>query len=142
MTLLISRLVIDFGLVVLIWMTQLIVYPAFVQFEAAALKQWHPRYNRMITVIVAPLMFAQLGLVGLELFQSPTVFTWASLVLVGLAWVLTFLQAVPLHRKIANGVNIRTSAERLVRLNWSRTVVWTAIFLVSLIQFLFRSNYS
>ncbi|MDA9938387.1 hypothetical protein OAA90_03220 [Salibacteraceae bacterium] len=134
--LLIFRLIVDFGLLVLIWMTQLIVYPAFVQLDEETLQRWHPRYNQMITAIVAPLMFAQLGLVSWELLQNPSFYAWASMLLVLAAWGLTFLQAVPLHGKIAKGKGIRSIAEKLVRVNWPRTAVWTVIFLLSLLHWL------
>jgi len=136
MMLLTFRLIVDFGLLVLIWMTQLIVYPAFVQIDEATLQRWHASYNQMITLIVAPLMFAQLGLVCWELLQNPSVYTWASILLVVAAWGLTFLQAVPLHSKIAQGIEVRLQSEKIVRINWRRTIVWTILFLVSLFQLL------
>jgi len=75
-----------------------------------------------------------LGLVSWELLQNPSFYAWASMLLVLAAWGLTFLQAVPLHDKIAKGKGIRSIAEKLVRVNWPRTAVWTVIFLLSLLH--------
>lgn len=126
------RLIVDFGLVILIWMTQLIVYPAFLQMTEEKLHQWHKTYNNMITVLVAPLMFAQLGLVLWQLVQEASIYTLASTLFVVAAWALTFLQAVPLHRKIAEGNAIHSSARKLVQVNWLRTLVWSLVFVISL----------
>ena len=136
MLLLSLRLMVDFGLVVLIWMTQLIVYPSFSQFEEERLKGWHGRYNQMITLIVAPLMFAQLGIAIWQLWLSPEFYPISSLILVLIAWLLTFLQAVPLHGKIATGESVMLAAAKLVKVNWWRTLVWTVIFLLSLNELL------
>ncbi|MEQ8908722.1 MAG: hypothetical protein RIC95_05990 [Vicingaceae bacterium] len=128
------RLLVDFGLLILIWMIQLIVYPSFVQFDEDKLRAWHPTYNRMITLIVAPLMFAQLGLVLWQIGQVQDFYTWSSAILVLVAWVLTFFQAVPLHHKISAGKEVRESARKLVKANIWRSIVWTAAFLFSLFK--------
>ncbi|CCH52135.1 hypothetical protein BN8_01109 [Fibrisoma limi BUZ 3] len=129
-----ARLVVDFGLVVLIWLVQLIIYPSFRYMSPEQLAVWHPKYTNLITVIVGPLMLAQVGLVGWELF---TRFSWLALisaVLVGLTWVLTVFQAIPLHNQIAAGINLSDTIERLISANWLRTVIWTVIFLLGLVR--------
>ena len=88
--------IVDFGLVVLIWMTQLVVYPSFTYFSENDLINWHSRYTTAISLIVMPLMLAQVAIHGFALFQN---FTWLGFfvaVLIGLVWVNTFFFAVPL----------------------------------------------
>jgi hypothetical protein len=136
MTVLVLRLLVDFGLVILIWLTQLIIYPAFVQMDAKQLQSWHPTYNRMITIIVAPLMFAQLVAVIWQIVQEASLLPIASLLLVIAAWVITFLQAVPKHQNITEGLTVSQSAMQLVNINWRRTAVWSLVFLLSLYEML------
>ena len=56
----ITRLLLDFGLCILIWMVQLIVYPSFLFFSDNNLFTWHKTYTKAIALIVMPLMLGQL----------------------------------------------------------------------------------
>ena len=57
----IIRLLVDFGLLVLIWIIQLIIYPSFLFYRAKELITWHKMYTKAIALIVIPLMLGQLG---------------------------------------------------------------------------------
>lgn len=122
------RIAVDFGLVVLIWLVQLIIYPGFRYYSPAELALWHPKYSNLITVVVGPLMVAQVGLVGWLLLNRFSGFTLTSAVLVGLMWASTAFQAVPIHNAIAAGDATPETLANLVRVNWVRTVGWTLIF--------------
>ena len=122
-----ARIAVDFGLVVLIWLVQLIIYPGFRYYSPAELAVWHPKYSNLITLVVGPLMLAQVGLVGWDVLNR---FSWlaiASAVLVGLMWVSTAFQAIPIHNAIAGGDASPETLARLVSVNWVRTVGWTVI---------------
>ena len=132
----IFKLLVDFGLVILIWMTQLVVYPSFTYFPSDSLLKWHEKYTTSISVIVMPLMLAQIGVHGYLLLAT---FSWtgaAAFGLVLLAWINTFLFAVPQHNRIANQDEVVGSAKNLVRINWYRTVIWSVVFLLSLYEYL------
>lgn len=126
------RSIIDFGLVVLIWLVQLIIYPSFQYLSPAQLAAWHPRYSNLITVIVGPLMVAQVAAIGFQLYQRTSWPTLLSALLVGLMWASTAFSAVPLHNAIAAGDASAETLSRLVTVNWVRTVGWTVIFLLGL----------
>ena len=125
---------VDFGLVVLIWMTQLIVYPSFSYYSEAQLLAWHPKYTMAISVIVMPLMLLQVGLYGYDLLVDFKILTLIGAVLIGLCWVNTFFFAVPLHNKIGAGQEVLEAARSLVQVNWYRTVLWTLVFLLGLFR--------
>ena len=130
------KLLIDFGLVILIWMTQLVVYPSFMYYSEPDLIHWHTKYTTAISIIVMPLMLTQVGMHGWQLSQN---FSWLNLgvsALIALAWVNTFFFAVPLHNQIAAENNVLEAARGLVSVNWYRTVLWTTVFLISLYQYL------
>ncbi len=133
------KLLIDFGLVILIWMTQLVVYPSFTYFQASDLVSWHQKYTTAVSIIVIPLMIGQVALHAYGISQS---FNWLKLVvvvLIGLAWVNTFFFAVPLHNKIGVGEEALQSAKDLVQINWYRTVIWSVVFLLGIIDYLRNS---
>lgn len=125
--------IIDFGLVILIWMTQLIVYPGFLHYPADKLLQWHAKYTPVIMVIVGPLMLLQVLLHGFEFLREMNALRAVTLLLILVVWLHTFLVAVPLHNELTQGVDPLAAAEKLVRVNWFRTAVWTVIFLLSLL---------
>lgn len=132
----ISSLLIDFGLVILIWMTQLIVYPSFTYFQSDDLVIWHGKYTRYISIIVMPLMVGQLGFHLFGVFDQFSIERLFSLLLIAAVWINTFFFAVPLHNKIAGDIESLASAKALVRINWFRTIGWTLVFLISFVQVL------
>ncbi len=135
MTLSIIRLLVDFGLVVLIWITQLIVYPGFLHYPKSNLMAWHGTYTTMIGYIVAPLMLLQLGLylhLTLVRFSIPALL---ALIVVMATWGVTFLQFVPMHGAINTGDFDRVLLTKLVGRNWIRTVLWTLLFIFSFTRF-------
>ncbi len=129
-----SVAIVDFGLVVLIWITQLIVYPSFKHFPEEHLLAWHSKYTNRITIIVMPLMLLQVYFHGLQLYEHFSIYSATSAVLILLIWYNTFLLAIPLHRAISEGRNVNTSVEKLNRVNWFRTVAWSVTFALSLLH--------
>jgi len=130
------KLLIDFGLVILIWMTQLVVYPSFTYYAASNLIDWHTRYTTAISIIVMPLMVAQVAIHGWHLLGQ---FSWIGLVaavLIGLAWVNTFFFAVPLHNQISAQQDVMEAAKKLISINRYRTLLWSVVFLLGLWDYL------
>ena len=112
-----------------IWMVQLVTYPQFLDVPAAAFPEFHDRYTKRITFIVAPLMLLELGL---SLFAAwhfrETDLHW--LMAVGAAmtvalWLITFFVQVPQHDTLSAGFS-KPVVRALIAGNWIRTVLWTA----------------
>lgn len=119
---------IDFGLVVLIWLVQLIIYPSFRHTDPAAFQSWHSSYSMLICVFVIPLMFAQVAIIGYLLYQYASWALWVSALLVVFIWLSTFLQAVPIHNLLGQNTEVSANIERLIAVNWIRTVLWSVVF--------------
>ncbi len=128
------RPVIDFGLVVLIWMTQLIVYPGFTYYSATDLLAWHTDYTTAITLIVGPLMLAQAALHTYAFIRHRHWTNTLSACLLLLIWIHTFAFAVPLHNELATSTTPLQTATELVATNWYRTILWTLVFVVSVLS--------
>lgn len=131
MDLALFRVVVDFGLVVLILLVQLIIYPSFTQMSPANLKAWHPVYTKRITFVVLPLMLSQALTVILQVLKAFTYLHLTSLLLVIALWLLTFLQAVPLHTKIDHSNDPLRAANKLVKTNRIRGFLWLILFVFS-----------
>lgn len=129
----ILRILFDVGLLVLIWMVQLVVYPSFVYYSNEQLITWHSHYVKRISFIVIPLMFGQTIISGYQLYEVQSNYTIGSVILILIAWILTFSLFVPRHNAISNKVYTKQTLMELVSLNWYRTVVWTLISLWTVI---------
>ena len=129
------QLLIDFGLFLLIWIVQLIIYPSFTYMEEANFQQWHPPYTQAVSYFVMPLMLGQVALLAYLIWND---FDWIYIIqaiLVGLVWANTFFVAVPLHNEmleLSSTMDLRT---KLVQINWWRTGMWTIVFLLSVYKF-------
>ena len=124
------QIVIDFGLLVLIWMVQLVVYPSFLFFDSPGLRRWHAKYTVMITIIVLPLMFGQVVFHAVSIWIAISIPQVMQVVFIVSAWWVTFFKAVPLHRGIDLGQHTAETIKSLIRWNWSRTVLWSLVFLI------------
>ena len=125
--------IINFGLVVLTWMVQLVVYPSFLYYTQENLQKWHHTYTTAVSYVVIPLMFGQLFTTGYLIFTKGGILNLIIFGLVVLVWIVTFALAVPAHNKIAAGNDMLVEAANLVRINWYRTAIWSIIFILGLL---------
>ena len=130
------RFAADTGVLALIWLVQLVIYPGLTKYSDTSLKNWHPIYTKNVTFVVLPLMFLQLGLSISQVWSIGGFSDFMHLLLVLIAWVVTFTKAVPLHQSIETSVDGIEIAHRLVEINRLRTLVWTLAWIISLISIL------
>jgi hypothetical protein len=118
-----------------IWLIQLIHYPAFFSIEPAKFVDFHRRHSAVMGFLVAPAMIlellAALWLVSLNMNGWSVI----NLVLVLALWGLTFFVSVPLHNKLAKGFKLDV-IHKLVSTNWPRTSIWTAKLIIVAYWFL------
>jgi len=134
MSITILRLLFDFGLLVLIWIVQRIIYPSFPHYNAKNLINWHKVYTSRLTFIVMPLMLGQLGISIYQLIMDINLYTVLSIMIIIVIWVSTFLQFVPIHAQISKGNASQKMLDSLIQKNWIRTFLWTALFLYSMLN--------
>ena len=132
MILLMCRVAVDFGMLVLIWLVQLIIYPSFEFSDKETFTFWHERYTGVITLVVLPLMLGQLVLTGYQLTQDRSWSTILCMVLIAFCWIVTFTLSVPAHNQLQAAGNDVEVVRWLVRTNWLRTIAWTAISILSI----------
>lgn len=125
-------LLVDAGLVVLIWMVQLIIYPSFLYYEQKNLIEWHQKYTSRIAVIVVPLMSFQLIFSLFTTFYNPVLNNYFHLISVLLLWIITFIWFAPIHLKISDGIVTTKMLNRLIYRNWLRTFLWTFVLILNL----------
>jgi hypothetical protein len=111
-----------------IWLVQLVHYPLFAGVGAEGFVEYERLHTLRIGWLVMPLMLLELGtaiwLLQWQPVGIPPSLLWVALALLGVVWLNTMLQAVPLHGKLSQGFDLE-SIQQLVRINWIRTVAWT-----------------
>ncbi|WP_271782539.1 hypothetical protein [Aquimarina algiphila] len=128
------RLLLDFGLVILIWLVQLVIYSAFPYYGHKELMLWHKKYTSRITLIVIPLMIGQLVISIIEILKNTSMFNIIICLSIYSIWIVTFFFIVPIHKKINKSLYTPFILRKLIKINWLRTILWTLIFALSLMQ--------
>ena len=118
----------DFGICVVLWLVQLVIYPSFLRVEPSKLIAWHKAYTFRVSFVIVPLMFGQLVLAILNLWEDPSMLDWIAFAFVLVCWILTFIVSVPLHRKIEQNDITKETRQKLLTTNWPRTILWSLVF--------------
>lgn len=112
----------------LIWLIQIVHYPLFAKVSPEKFREYADDHQRLITFIVLPLMFVELGTSFLLWTSRPANVTntavIAGIVLVLAIWASTFFLQVPQHAKLSLGFDAGAHAS-LVNSNWIRTIAWS-----------------
>ena len=133
MELLELRALLDFGMVVLLWLVQRVIYPSFLKCPEDRLVQWHKTYIKRVGPIIIPMMLVQLPVVSWVCWVRASLADLAALACLVICWILTFAVSVPLHNKIDAGDTSRKTLDALVATNWPRTILWTATFVLGFV---------
>ena len=119
---------VDFGMCVVLWLVQLVIYPSFLKIEPSELLAWHKAYTFRVSFLILPLMLGQLVLAILSVMKDSSVLEWLAIAFILVCWILTFFVSVPLHRKIEQNDITQETLQRLIITNWPRTILWSLIF--------------
>jgi len=129
----ILRILLDFGMVVLIWLVQLVIYPSLCYYPPQDLHRWHKKYMRNSPIVIIPLMLGQLLITCIQVYQNQNSYTIISLVILIILWAHTFSQFVPLHDALKSTQIPEKITLKLVKLNWWRTFLWSLLFIYTFI---------
>ncbi len=132
----ILRVLIDFGLVVLIWLVQLVIYPSFRFYDNNDLFRWHKVYKNQLALVVMPLMLGQLSIYIYLVFSKISLLSIIGLSIAMSLWLLTFFIFVPLHNEISSQDFSEETLKKLIKQNWLRTGLWSILFVCSLANLL------
>ena len=115
-----------FGLTGVIWLVQLVQYPAFTRVGAAEFGAFHRHHCRSIGLVVGPLMVLELSTAGwLALAGQPLWFWRLMLGILLVIWLSTVFWQGPLHGRLSREGARPELVRALVKGNWLRTVFWT-----------------
>lgn len=108
-----------------IWVVQLILYPAFAQINSPQFQAFHANHSEKITFIVGPMMVIEiLTAAALVYFSKDSGFFIFNLLAIILIWLCTFFLSVPIHAALEKTADYQLM-DQLVKTNWPRTLLWS-----------------
>jgi hypothetical protein len=111
-------------LVGLIWLIQLIHYPAFRAIAPERWQDFHQAHTAALGLLAGGPMILSL-LVGCWLaWTEPSTRQYAVVGLEVVAWIVTFTLSVPQHTRLAAGPDAAV-IDFLIATNWIRTIAWS-----------------
>ena len=119
------NIAVSWGLCILIWLVQVIIYPGFQQIPSKIFISYHRWYAIRISAVVIPLMLCEM-IIAIAWFglDNYSFFSLISVFLVVVIWLSTFLLQVPMHKCLQAGKD-DACIRRLVNTNWVRTIAWS-----------------
>ncbi len=130
----IVRNLFDFGIVIVVWLAQVIMYPSLAHIEPDAFVSWHRKYSSRIAFFVIPLLCGQAIIVGIMIWFYGDVLTILSAPIILLCWASTFGLSVPCHSKLQRSGKNLSVIRRLVWTNLVRTILWSLVLVIGLWQ--------
>ncbi|GAB3635313.1 hypothetical protein GCM10027422_09030 [Hymenobacter arcticus] len=113
-----------------IWVVQLVVYPALALVGKPEFGRYHVAHTQGMGWVVGAPMVLELALAGWLAWAAYA--TWGAgpalgqLALVLAVWAVTFFISVPFHNRLGAGGYNYIAIDGLTRTNWLRTLAWTA----------------
>jgi hypothetical protein len=123
------NLLISFGLFILIWIVQILHYPFFKYISEKEFSLAMKDHTQHITIIVFPLMIAEIVLGFFLFYQYQNLYYSLCLLLILTIWVSTFFIQVPIHNKLLSGKD-DALIKKLIRTNYVRTFLWSFKFIL------------
>lgn len=123
---LILHLIATSVMVGVIWVIQLVHYPSFHFVELKQYTTFQRFHMARISYVVIPAMLTELFtliLIVISMDQIDTL-VLASAVLLIFIWLMTAVFFSSVHQKLTLGYD-QTVVDKLVKLNWGRTLLWT-----------------
>jgi hypothetical protein len=115
----------SWGLAILIWLVQLIIYPGFHRIPREVFPVYHRWYALRISLVVLPLMIGEvIFVVGWWWSGADPNDAYLATLAVGVVWLSTFMLQVPIHKRLYDGKD-DDLIRRLVATNWIRTAAWS-----------------
>ena len=132
---LITHLIATSVMVGVIWIIQLVHYPSFHFIELNQYTTFQRFHMSRISYVVIPAMLTELFTLILIIISMDQVdpIILASALLLTVIWLMTAVFFSGVHQKLTLGYD-KAVVEKLVKLNWGRTLLWTLrLLLVSIV---------
>ncbi len=118
-----------------IWVMQLLHYPALLYVKNETFRQFQNFHMTKISIIVVPIMLIELVSGFIIYLQGERSFEFlASFVLMIILWIMTGLIFTKFHSKLRKSKDIRI-INKMIFLNWYRTLFWSMRLIIIFLMF-------
>ena len=124
-----ALLLINAILIGVILVTQIVSYPLLLSVRSSEFSSYHKTYTKKISIVVLPLMLAELFITVYILFSNPSTTHIFSALILLFIWLSTFFIQVPIHNIISKSKDNRI-LRKLIASNWLRTLLWVIKLLI------------
>ena len=123
---LIIHLIATSVMVGVIWIIQLVHYPSFHFIELKQYTTFQRFHMSRISYVVIPAMLTELFTLILIVISMDQIdnLVLASAILLIFIWLMTAVFFSGVHQKLTLGYD-QTVVDKLIKLNWGRTLLWT-----------------
>ena len=108
----------------IIWVIQLLHYPAFNFIKESDYVEFQHFHMQRISFIVVPLMILELFSAFMLVYYVRSNLLILCLIILLFIWLITFVFFTKLHQSLLGGYD-KIIVDKLVQINWSRTVLWS-----------------
>ena len=108
----------------IIWVIQLLHYPAFHFIKESDYVEFQHFHMQRISFIVVPVMILELFSAFMLVYYLRSNLLTICLIILLFIWLITFVFFTKLHQSLLDGYN-KTIVDKLVKMNWSRTILWS-----------------
>ncbi len=108
----------------IIWVIQLLHYPAFNFIKESDYVEFQHFHMQRISFIVVPVMILELFSAFMLVYYLRSNLLTICLIILLFIWLITFVFFTKLHQSLLDGYN-KTIVDKLVKINWSRTILWS-----------------
>ena len=108
----------------IIWVIQLLHYPAFNFIKESDYVEFQHFHMQRISFIVVPVMILELFSAFMLVYYLRSNLLILCLIILLFIWLITFVFFTKLHQSLLDGYD-KTIVDKLVKINWSRTILWS-----------------
>ena len=108
----------------IIWVIQLLHYPAFNFIKESDYVEFQHFHMQRISFIVVPVMILELFSAFMLVYYVRSNLLILCLIILLFIWLITFVFFTKLHQSLLDGYD-KKIVDKLVKINWSRTVLWS-----------------
>ena len=108
----------------IIWVIQLLHYPAFNFIKERDYVEFQHFHMQRISFIVVPVMILELFTAFMLVYYVRSNLLILCMIILLFIWLITFVFFTKLHQSLLDGYN-KTIVDKLVKINWSRTILWS-----------------
>ena len=108
----------------IIWVIQLLHYPAFHFIKESDYVEFQHFHMERISLIVVPVMVLELFSAFMLVYYIQSNLLILCFIILLFIWLITFIFFTKLHQSLLDGYD-KTIVDKLVRINWSRTILWS-----------------